>query len=132
MLTIAVLSILLTAPLGAAGISLSGPFLLKKKKPEKLDEEEGGGGEESEGEGGGGGEGKIALPTDMATDNESSRTGVIPSSLGERGDGDGHILKELEGSPKLHGTLEAAWDNEPLTAGLNPSQTTASLHETGV
>lgn len=38
-LTIAVLSILLTAPLGAIGISLFGPLLLKKKKPEKKEEE---------------------------------------------------------------------------------------------
>ena len=40
MLTIAVLAILLTAPIGAAGISITGPLLLnKKKKEEKLVED---------------------------------------------------------------------------------------------
>ena len=50
MLTIAVLAILLTAPLGAAGISITGPLLLTKKKKEEEDtqqlQEEGGEGDE--------------------------------------------------------------------------------------
>ena len=39
-LTIAVLSILLTAPLGAAGISITGPLLLNKKKKEEEDKQQ--------------------------------------------------------------------------------------------
>ena len=39
-LTIAVLSILLTAPLGAVGISITGPLLLNKKKKEEEDKQQ--------------------------------------------------------------------------------------------